>query len=158
MGIQRNEIAEALASKFARYRIPHLTEFLDANAFERGDDEVVRWSEDFLKRNLRANDQHELFEALFSISPKGFAYLFPIWLRESLLGNWTSAAVIFTANVFIFERRRWNSLSDEFAVFYTNEQLGLVSEAMLAVSELEHFEDLRDSLRTYAKELAATIH
>ncbi|MEO1305829.1 MAG: hypothetical protein AAFV37_12690 [Pseudomonadota bacterium] len=153
-----NEIAETLASKFARYRIPHVTEFLDANAFERGDDAVVRWSKAFLKRNLRANDQHELCDALFSISPKGFAYLFPIWLRESLLENWTCDAAIYTANEFIFERHRWNSLSDEFAVFYTNEHLGLVSEAMLAVSELEHFEDVRDSLRKYAKELAAIAH
>lgn len=148
--------SRTLAKAFERYPRPSVQEFLEASAFDRADSEPVRWAADFLQREVRPNDANEVEIALYVISPIGFAYLFPIWIGETLNGNWGAGCNIYSANAYVLQAANWDRLSGAMTGRYNKAQIASLAAAMRAAAQCVHFEDVAALMKARAKSLPAS--
>jgi hypothetical protein len=145
-----------LATAFERYPRPSLREFLETSAFDRADKEPAKWATDFLQREVRPNDANEIETVLYVLSPIGFAYLFPIWIGETLNGNWDPDCNIYTTSDYVLQSAHWDRLSEVMTRRYSKTQIASLAAAMRAAARCVHFENVAELMNNRAANLLAS--
>lgn len=142
-----------LEAAFADYPKPTVDQFLLPSTFKRSDSQPVIWTDDFLKRDLRSTDANELEPIIYLASSIGLAYILPIWVRETLNGNWDAGCNIYMCNDYITAATTLTPLLRAIDQLYNRSQKETLSRAIRSAAEMTHFEDVKLKLLAFSAEL-----